>query len=141
MNMSKGSINNTQDKELGSRCTVTGNNNSAPVRGSNSANASGKDRTEVKSNHLDDENAINSFDNMGLKDSLLRGVYSEGFETPSYIQARGIMPIALGKDTFGQAQSGTGKTGAFLIGSLQRLKDDVHRTQILVLAPTRELAR
>jgi len=49
---------------------------------------------------------------------LLRGVYAYGFEKPSYIQQRGITPLINKKDTIAQAQSGTGKTGAFTIGTL-----------------------
>ena len=50
---------------------------------------------------------IESFDDMGLKEDLLRGIYSYGFERPSAIQQRAIRPLILGRDTIGQAQSGT----------------------------------
>jgi hypothetical protein len=53
---------------------------------------------------------VASFDDMNLKDDLLRGIYAYGFEKPSAIQQRGIMPILAGHDTIAQAQSGTGKT-------------------------------
>ena len=55
-----------------------------------------------------------------LKESLLRGIYSYGFEKPSAFQQRGIKPLLDGRDTIGQAQSGTGKTATFIIGVLQR---------------------
>ena len=58
------------------------------------------------------------FDEMGIPESLLRGVFSFGFEKPSEIQKRGIKPIMDGNDVMAQAQSGTGKTGAFTIGVL-----------------------
>eukprot|EP00931_Biecheleriopsis_adriatica_P058093 TRINITY_DN3451_c0_g1_i1.p1 TRINITY_DN3451_c0_g1~~TRINITY_DN3451_c0_g1_i1.p1 ORF type:complete len:393 (+),score=98.54 TRINITY_DN3451_c0_g1_i1:43-1221(+) len=82
-----------------------------------------------------------SFDDYDLDENLLRGIYSYGFEKPSAIQQRGIKPILDGRDTIGQAQSGTGKTATFVIGSLQRIDFSGHKcTQALILAPTRELA-
>ena len=87
-----------------------------------------------------DVHIVQSFDDMPLHQSLLRGIYSYGFEKPSAIQQRAIVPFIQGGDLIAQAQSGTGKTGAFSIGLLQRL-DFKHRTmQSLVLSPTRELA-
>ena len=81
------------------------------------------------------------FDDMELKDELLRGVFGYGFERPSAIQQRAIMPIIKGHDVIAQAQSGTGKTGTFTISILQRIDENVNKTQALVLAPTRELAQ
>lgn len=81
-----------------------------------------------------------SFDDMGLPDNLLRGIYSYGFERPSAIQQRSIRPILEGRDTIGQAQSGTGKTAAFMVGALARVDFNRSVCQVLVLAPTRELA-
>lgn len=81
-----------------------------------------------------------NFDEMNLPDNLLRGVYGYGFERPSAIQQRGIVPIKEGRDILGQAQSGTGKTGTFTIGSLCRVDPALKRVQVLVLAPVRELA-
>jgi translation initiation factor 4A len=82
-----------------------------------------------------------SFDSMGLREELLRGIYAYGFEKPSAIQQRAIVPIIRGKDTIAQAQSGTGKTGTFAVSILQKLDIDVLQCQALVLAPTRELAQ
>ncbi|CEP00240.1 RNA helicase [Plasmodiophora brassicae] len=87
------------------------------------------------------EEAVASFDDMGLRDDLLRGIYAYGFEKPSAIQQRGIVPIVKGYDTIAQAQSGTGKTATFSISILQRIDMDVKETQALLLAPTRELAQ
>lgn len=53
---------------------------------------------------------ILSFDQMGIKDDLLRGIYAYGFEKPSAIQQRAVRPIIDGRDVIAQAQSGTGKT-------------------------------
>jgi translation initiation factor 4A len=81
-----------------------------------------------------------SFDDYDLNENLLRGIYSYGFEKPSAIQQRGIKPLLDGRDTIGQAQSGTGKTATFAIGCLQRIDYGTHACQALILAPTRELA-
>jgi translation initiation factor 4A len=81
-----------------------------------------------------------SFDDMPLHASVLRGVYSAGFERPSPIQQRAIGAIIRGGDVIAQAHSGTGKTAAFSIGVLQRLDMRCRDPQALILAPTRELA-
>ena len=78
---------------------------------------------------------------LDLKTELLRGVYAYGFENPSPIQKRAIIPLIQRRDLIAQAQSGTGKTGAFVIGSLQILDEKKAATQALILAHTRELAR
>jgi translation initiation factor 4A len=88
----------------------------------------------------DEYPVFESFDDYDLDENLLRGIYSYGFEKPSAIQQRGIKPILDGRDTIGQAQSGTGKTATFVIGCLQRLNTNVKACQALILAPTRELA-
>merc|ERR1719486_1851830 len=81
-----------------------------------------------------------TFDEMNLKEDLLRGIYAYGFEKPSTIQQRGIVPIVKGFDTIAQAQSGTGKTATFTIGVLERIDLGLKQCQALILAPTRELA-
>ena len=83
---------------------------------------------------------ISEFDNLNLKDKLLRGIYAYGFERPSVIQQRAIKPIIDRKDVIGQAQSGTGKTATFSIGLLQVINEELNEIQGIVLAPTRELA-
>jgi len=82
-----------------------------------------------------------SFDEMGIPDEVLRGIYGYGFEKPSEIQKRAIKVIADGNDTVAQAQSGTGKTGAFSIGTMCRIDPANTNTQVLIIAPTRELAQ
>jgi len=67
-------------------------------------------------------------------------VYAYGFEVPSLIQQKAVRPLSLGLDIIAQAQSGTGKTGAFTIGLLQRIDTSLPRVQCLILEPTRELA-
>ncbi len=93
---------------------------------------------EIESNW---ETVIDNFDNMELKDELLRGVYAYGFERPSAIQARAIVPVIKGHDVIAQAQSGTGKTATFSIAILQRIDPSIQAVQALILAPTRELAQ
>lgn len=83
---------------------------------------------------------VPTFDSMGLKDTLLRGIYAYGFEKPSAIQQRAIIPILKGRDVIAQSQSGTGKTTIFCVGVLQSIRSEIKDTQALVLSPTRELA-
>jgi len=77
---------------------------------------------------------------MGLKDDLLRGIYGYGFKAPSEIQMKAVLPVIQGKDVIAQAQSGTGKTGAFATGLLSVIDANANNLQSLVVAPTRELA-
>lgn len=81
-----------------------------------------------------------TFDAMDLKPDILRGIYSYGFEKPSVIQQKAIVPLAKGYDIIAQSQSGTGKTGTFAIGILEKINFNEECTQALILAPTRELA-
>jgi len=87
-----------------------------------------------------EENKL-SFDELSLKDNLLRGIYSYGFENPSIIQHKAIPIFTKGRDLIAQAQSGTGKTGAFVIGSLHKVNTEEKSTQIIIISPTRELSR
>jgi translation initiation factor 4A len=82
-----------------------------------------------------------NFDDMNLREELLRGVYAYGFEKPSAIQQRAIVPCVKGHDVIAQAQSGTGKTATFSISILQQIDTKLAQCQALVLAPTRELAQ
>lgn len=85
--------------------------------------------------------SIESWDELPeVKQILLRGIYAYGFETPSPIQKKAIVPLFDGKDIIAQAQSGTGKTGCFTIGTLQRIDTEVRTTQALIMTPTRELS-
>ena len=82
-----------------------------------------------------------TFDEMSLSEGLLRGIYGHGFEKPSQIQQKGIVPVKEGRDILAQAQSGTGKTGTFCIGALSRMDPSLKVPQVLVMVPTRELAQ
>jgi translation initiation factor 4A len=84
---------------------------------------------------------VDQFDQMNLREPLLRGIYGYGFERPSAIQQRAIKPCILGHDVIAQAQSGTGKTATFAISILQQLDMEFKDCQALILAPTRELAQ
>lgn len=88
-----------------------------------------------------DIKTINTWDDFDLKDDLLRGIYAYGFENPSEIQKKAILPIISGRDTIAQAQSGTGKTGAFSISTLQNIDITKKELQGLIIAPTHELAK
>ncbi|KAH9441027.1 hypothetical protein Pst134EB_029677 [Puccinia striiformis f. sp. tritici] len=87
------------------------------------------------------DQVVDNFDAMELKAELLRGIYAYGFERPSAIQQRAIIPVIKGHDVIAQAQSGTGKTATFSISILQSIDVNLKACQALVLAPTRELAQ
>ena len=76
-----------------------------------------------------------------ISEELMRGIYAYGFDTPSLIQRKALLTIFDKKDIIAQAQSGTGKTGVFTIGVLQKVDTEVNKTQAMILAPTRELAK
>ncbi len=80
------------------------------------------------------------FAGFGLPDSLLEALKKCGYEQPSPIQAAAIPELMLGRDLLGQAQTGTGKTAAFALPLLARINLEARHPQVLVLAPTRELA-
>ena len=75
-----------------------------------------------------------------IKPELLRGIYGYGFENPSPIQQKAILPALEKKDLIAQAQSGTGKTGSFTVSALQNINVDEKKTQVLIMSPTRELS-
>jgi len=87
-----------------------------------------------------DVETYNDFDSMNLQENLLRGIYAYGFERPSVIQQKAVVPFTKGIDLIAQAQSGTGKTATYSIGMLQQLDYSRKVCQGLVLVPTRELA-
>ncbi len=85
------------------------------------------------------ESAV-KFSDLGLNEQLLKSLAKIGYETPSPIQAATIPHLLAGKDVLGMAQTGTGKTAAFSLPLLANVDLRNNRTQIMVLAPTRELA-
>ena len=82
-----------------------------------------------------------TFEAMDLSSNLLRGIFAYGFEKPSAIQQRAILPCSQGHDVIAQAQSGTGKTATFSIGVLQQINPALKACQAIILSPTRELAQ
>jgi len=86
------------------------------------------------------DESVAKFEELNLHKDLLRGIFGFGFAKPSVIQQKGILPIIKGKDTIAQAQSGSGKTGTFVIGCLQMIDCTQNNVQCLILSPTRELA-
>ena len=96
-------------------------------------------KTDNKDNKGNWEETVDSFEALDLKTLLIRGIYGYGYQKPSTIQAKGILPILKGKDTIAQSQSGTGKTGTFAISTLQVIDESFPHCQALILAPTREL--
>ena len=93
--------------------------------------------TEEESNQT---KTISEWEDIENIDSqVLRGIYANGFEKPSPIQAQAILPIINKLDVIAQAQSGTGKTGAFTIGAISNVDVSKNDTQVIILTPTREL--
>jgi len=87
-----------------------------------------------------DVDAVETFEGMDLPEALLRGIYAYGFERPSTIQKKAIPAMKTRRDIIAQAQSGTGKTASFTVGSLQLIDPSISKCQAIILAPTRELA-
>jgi ATP-dependent RNA helicase DeaD len=83
---------------------------------------------------------ITQFSQLAIAPQVLQAIEDMGYESPSPIQAESIPPLLEGRDLLGQAQTGTGKTAAFALPVLSRLNLDLNVPQVLVLAPTRELA-
>jgi translation initiation factor 4A len=84
---------------------------------------------------------VTSFEDMDLSEPILRGIYAYGFERPTAIQQKAIIPTISGTDIIAQAQSGTGKTGTFSISALQLIDPKLESEQAIILSPTRELAK
>ncbi|ABB26371.1 DEAD/DEAH box helicase-like [Synechococcus sp. CC9902] len=80
------------------------------------------------------------FDGFGFSEALLKTLADKGYSDPSPIQKAAFPELMLGRDLVGQAQTGTGKTAAFALPLLERLESGQKTPQVLVLAPTRELA-
>ena len=87
---------------------------------------------------MDDKNEHNEFNNLGIKEGLLKGVFVYGFKNPSPIQVKGIKAINTGNDCILQSQSGTGKTGTYLLGIMNNISGN---EKSIIISPTRELAR
>ena len=95
----------------------------------------------IESEEQSSEFLLKNWDDFDIKPDLLRGIYSLGFENPSPIQSKAILPMVSKRDIIGQAQSGTGKTGTFSIGTLQIIDTSEKNIQAILMAPTHELAK
>lgn len=100
----------------------------------------GCETSQTHENELTPPAESTGFGSLGLSESLVDLVEGFGYATPTPIQAQAIPPLLQGEDVLGQAQTGTGKTAAFALPLLERIDLSAHHPQVLVLAPTRELA-
>jgi superfamily II DNA/RNA helicase len=82
-----------------------------------------------------------TFEELNLSEETLKGIYAFGFEKPSQIQQKAIRPIIDGRSLIAQSQSGTGKTGTFVISAIECIDRELNQPQIIILSPTRELAK
>ena len=101
------------------------------------------DESEKKNSSENDKHEIitcETFEQMNLNENLLRGIYAYGWDKPSYVQQKGILPVINGNEVICQAQSGCGKTGTFSISAIQKVKPDIKTCQVIILSPTREIA-
>ncbi len=96
--------------------------------------------THNKQDSFDNSDKKSGFEGFGFSSELLKNIDKNGYKEPTPIQKAAFPELMLGRDLVGQAQTGTGKTAAFALPILERLKENSKRPQVLVLAPTRELA-
>lgn len=99
-----------------------------------------KDEDENDNIVVNENHPIEEWNDLEMNPEVLRGIYSYGFENPSPIQKKGIKPMLNKRDVIAQAQSGTGKTGCFTVGTLARIDPTKPGVQALILSPTRELS-
>jgi ATP-dependent RNA helicase RhlE len=104
-----------------------------------------KQKDPTMTTHPSPTAPVGDFSSLGLDAPLLRALADEGYDSPTPIQTKAIPHVLAGRDLFGCAQTGTGKTAAFALPLIQRLRADdrrpaPRRCRTLVLAPTRELA-
>ena len=128
----------------GPAATDQGQNDKRPVATESTFNASDYVCRHLSQNKenlppMETVESIESFDEMDLSDEILQGIYGNGFERPSAIQKRAIVPFIKGYDIIAQSQSGTGKTGTFSIATLGRINPDQPQVQAIIVSPTREL--
>ncbi|WP_290961301.1 DEAD/DEAH box helicase [Fibrobacter sp.] len=109
----------------------------------NTATEESSDEEPAEESDSDDDlgdEALVTFEDLGLADEVLEAIKALNYETPSPIQAKAIPALLQGANLLGTAQTGTGKTAAFSLPLLSRLSFNGHETSMLVLTPTRELA-
>lgn len=114
---------------------------SHPERSDNEVEGSSEEFSdEYSENEEPGDEALVTFEDLGLADEVLEAIKALNYETPSPIQAKAIPALLQGGNLLGTAQTGTGKTAAFSLPLLSRLDFNGHETSMLVLTPTRELA-
>lgn len=106
----------------------------------NTSAAAASAETSTKQQHRETTFENWDDDNLEISSKILRGIYAYGYDQPSPIQKKSIIPLTSGNDIIAQAQSGTGKTGAFTVGALNIIDPKLNATQVIILSPTRELA-
>jgi len=122
--------------------TSPSNNNNSKYNKYSGSNRSQSEPVDTIDYTIDyTKREIKNWDELEVVPNLLRGIFAYGYETPSPIQKKAIVPILDGRDIVGQAQSGTGKTATFSIGALNAVDLTSRTTQVLVLSPTRELSK
>mgnify|MGYP001286992714 CR=1 FL=1 len=123
----------TEQQKLGaSSCAVDLSASALPQDGESSS--------EVFTTTIETSETPSGFDGFGFSEALLSTLKEKGYSEPSPIQKAAFPELMLGRDLVGQAQTGTGKTAAFALPILERLRTGQKTPQALVLAPTRELA-
>ena len=90
--------------------------------------------------YINKYNEIKKWEDLDINPDILRGIYGYGYENPSPIQCKAILPIIDRRDVIAQAQSGTGKTAAFTISALSLIELEKKEIQVVILSPTRELS-
>ena len=85
-------------------------------------------------------NVTSTFDGMGIREDLLRGLYAYGFEKPSAIQQRAVLPITSGRDVIAQAQSGTGKTSMISLSSVSDGRYNAKRSASVGVIPNERIS-
>ena len=98
------------------------------------------EQTQDENIVVNENHSIEEWDDLDMDPTVLRGIYAYGFESPSPIQKKGIKPMLNKRDVIAQAQSGTGKTGCFTVGTLARIDTSQPGVQAMILSPTRELS-
>ncbi|KAL9682018.1 hypothetical protein QQ045_013811 [Rhodiola kirilowii] len=119
---------------------ATASTSVVPANRTRRSNGGGVDDEKLIFDTTEGVQVIQTFDEMGIKNDLLRGIYGYGFEKPSAIQQRAVLPIIQGRDVIAQAQSGTGKTSMIALTVCQMVDTSSREVQALILSPTRELA-
>ncbi|MEB3275473.1 MAG: DEAD/DEAH box helicase, partial [Cyanobacteriota bacterium] len=104
------------------------------------ASAQSASSEAIRSETTSPEPSSSGFARFGFSAQLLQALEAVGYKQPSPIQSAAIPELMLGRDLVGQAQTGTGKTAAFALPMLAALDPALRKPQVLVLAPTRELA-